>query len=350
MSRYLRISVIVLMGISIHSVVLAQDNPESPDEGTITRVGTTAAQFLKLGVGARAISLGGAYVAEANDMSAVYWNPAGFARLSGSHVQLSNTRYRADVNYNFAAFGTSIDRVGSLGLSLLMVDSGDMAVRTEMQPEGTGEQFNVLSFALQFSYARNLSDQFSLGANVKLVQERVWHSKASSVAFDIGTLFTTPFKSLRLGASMSNLGPKMRLDGRDILFSEDPSPNTDGTAEIVNAQYRTDGFSMPLIFRVGLAWDALHTGTHRIVVITDAAHPNDNAEYVNAGAEYEFRELIAFRAGYRNLFKPDTEQGLTAGGSLAIRINRDLAARFDYAYADFGRLTQTHWFTFNLSF
>ena len=107
---------------------------------------------------------------------------------------------------------------------------------------------------------------------------------------------------------------------------------------------------MPLIFRVGLAWDAVDTGTHRVLITTDAAHPNDNAEYVNAGVEYSFRDLVAFRGGYRNLFEPDTEQGLTAGGSLIVRINRDLAAQFDYAYADFGRLTQTHWFTFNLSF
>ncbi len=341
---------IVFFGMFTNNPVLAQEDPASLEEGTITRVGTTAAQFLKLGAGARAISFGGAYVAEASDMSAVYWNPAGFARLSGSHLQLSNTQYLADINYNFVAFGTAVEPVGSIGISLLMVDSGDMAVRTEMEPEGTGEQFNTLSFALQLTYARNLSDQFSIGGSLKFVQERIWHSKASAIAFDVGTLFTTPFERLRLGASMSNLGPKMRMDGRDILFSEDPSPNTQGTAEIVNAQYRMDGFSMPLIFRVGVAWDAMDTGTHRILVTTDAAHPNDNAEYVNAGAEYSFRDLIAFRAGYRNLFEPDTEQGLTAGGSLMVRINRDLAARFDYAYADFGRLTQTHWFTFNLSF
>ncbi len=341
---------ILFLGLFTSTSVVAQEESSSLDEETITRVGTTAAQFLKLGAGARAIALGGAYVAEASDMSSVYWNPAGFARLTGSHLQLSNTQYLADINYNFAAFGTSMAPFGSMGLSLLIVDSGDMPVRTELQPEGTGEQFNTLSFALQLTYARNLSEQFSIGANVKMVQERIWHSTASSIAFDIGTLFTTPFQSLRLGASMSNIGPKMRIDGRDILFSEDPSPNTTGTAEIVNAQYRTDGFSMPLIFRVGLAWDAVDTGTHRIVLTSDAAHPNDNAEYINAGAEYMFRDLIAFRAGYRNLFEPDSEQGLTVGGSLMIRINRDLVTKFDYAYADFGRLTQTHWLTVNLSF
>ena len=345
MSKYTWMA--ILLGLLPGQLVIAQEGPIS---GSITRVGTTAAQFLKLGAGARAVSLGGAYVAEANDMSAVYWNPAGFARLTGNQLQLSNTQYLADINYNFVAYGTSVDRFGSIGLSLLMVESGEMDVRTEIQPEGTGERFNVLSFALQLTYARNLSRQFSIGGSVKLVQERIWHSQASSIAFDIGTLFTTPLPSLRLGASMSNLGPKMRMDGRDVLFSEDPAPNADGTAEIVNAQYRMDGFSMPLLFRVGLAWDALDTGTHHILMTVDAAHPNDNSEYVNTGAEYVFRDLIAFRIGYRNLFEPDTEQGITAGGGLMIRIHRDLAARIDYAYADFGRLTQTHWFTFNLAF
>ena len=90
--------------------------------------------------------------------------------------------------------------------------------------------------------------------------------------------------------------------------------------------------------------------THRLLVSTDAAHPNDNAEYVNAGVEYSFRELLAFRTGYRNLFEPEGEQGFTAGASVNVRVDRSLRASFDYAYADFGRLTQTHWFTVNLAF
>ncbi len=327
-----------------------QDDPATPDASTITRVGTTAAQFLKLGVGARAIALGGAYVAESSDLSSLYWNPAGLARLSGHNVQLNATRYLADVEYNMAAFGTIVPGIGSVGLSLLLLDSGDMAVRTESDPEGTGEQFKVQSFAIQATFARNLTDRFSIGGSLKYIQERIWHSTASAIAIDVGTLFTTPFDGLRLGASMSNLGPKMRMDGRDILFSEDPSPNTQGTAEIINAQYRMDAHPLPLLFRVGVAWDAYDTGTHRLLVSTDAAHPNDNAEYINAGFEYSFRDLIAFRVGYRNLFEPDTEQGLTAGASLQLQVDRSLRTSLDYAYADFGRLTETHWFTVNLSF
>ncbi len=328
----------------------AQDAGGSPDRGTITKVGTTAAQFLKLGVGARPIALGGSFVAEGGDLSTLYWNPAGLAWLPGSAVQLAHTEYLADVQYNVAAFGTNVGGLGTLAFALLYLDSGEMDVRTAQEPEGTGERFKAQNFALQLSYGRALTDRFALGASVKFIQEQIWHSTASTIAFDVGTLFTTPYERLRLGASMSNFGAKMRLQGRDIFFSDDPNPNTDGNVEIVNAEFQADRFALPLMFRVGLAWDAFHSADHRLVLSTDAAHPNDNSEYLNLGGEYVFRDLIALRAGYRNLFEEDGEQGLTFGGGLNLRLDRALRARFDYAYADFGRLEQTHWFTVDLAF
>ncbi len=328
----------------------AQSGGASPDRGTITKVGTTSAQFLKLGVGARPIALGGSFVAEASDLSTLYWNPAGLAGLSGSAVQLSHTAYLVDIDYNFAAFGTNLGSAGTLAFAVLFLDSGEMEVRTATQPEGTGERFKAQNFALQLSYGRALTDRFALGGSVKYIQERIWHSTASTVAFDVGTLFTTPYERLRLGASMSNFGSKMHMEGRDILFSDDPSPGTDGNVEIVNAAFETDRFALPLLFRVGLAWDAFRAADHRIVLSTAAAHPNDNSEYLNLGGEYTFRDLVALRAGYRNLFEQDGEQGLTLGAGLNLRLDRSLRARFDYAYAEFGRLEQTHWFTVDLAF
>lgn len=322
----------------------------SPDRGTITKVGTTAAQFLKLGVGARAIALGGTFVGEANDLSALYWNPAGLSKLAGSGVQLSHTNYLADIDYNYFAFGTNLGNAGTVAVSLIYLDSGEMEVRTTRQPEGTGERFDVQDLALQLSYGRALTDRFSIGGSLKYIREAIWHSSASSVAFDIGTLFTTPYEQLRLGASMSNFGPKMKMGGRDILFSEDPGLDQEGNVEIVNAAFLLDEHPLPLIFRVGLSWDAIETAEHRILVSTDAAHPNDNSQYVNFGTEYSFRDLLALRVGYRNLFEEDGEEGLTFGAGLNVRIDRSLRARFDYAYAEFGRLEQTHWFTFDLLF
>ncbi len=328
--------------------VLAQD--DSPGTSTITKKGTTAAQFMKLGVGSRAIALGGSFVAQADDLSALYWNPAGLTSITGGAVQLAHTRYLAGVDYNFAAFGTNLGGAGVLAASLIYLDSGSMEVRTAERPEGTGEEFHVRNLALQLSYGRALTDRFSIGGTVKFIQETIWHSNASAMAFDIGLLFVTPYDRLRLGASMANFGPKMQMSGRDILFSQDPGLDQEGNVEIVNAEFLMEQHPLPLIFRLGLSWDAITAPDHRITLMTDAAHPNDNAEYVNVGAEYSFRNLIALRSGYRNLFEPDGEQGLTFGAGLYLRIDRDLRLGFDYAYADFGRLEETHWLTLDLTF
>ncbi|MFW5955313.1 MAG: PorV/PorQ family protein [Rhodothermales bacterium] len=345
-TRLLSLGLFVFM-CAAPGMVRAQTEPGGE---TITKAGTTSAQFLKLGVGARPIALGGAFVAEASDLASVYWNPAGLGRMRGSGVQLSQTRYLQDVSYNFAAVGVSLGTAGAVAASLIFLDSGEMPVRTIDQPDGTGEQFRVQNFALQVSYGRALTDRFSIGGSMKFVQEQIWHSNASSVAFDIGTLYTTPYPRLRLGASFSNFGPKMRMSGRDIMFSYDPAPRQDGNVEIVNSEYETEQHPLPLLFRVGLSWDAVDTPDHRILMSTDAAHPNDNSQYVNMGAEYSFRQLIALRVGYRNLFEVDGEQGLTFGGGLDVRMDRTFRARIDYAYADFGRLEETHWVTLNLAF
>ncbi len=328
----------------------AQTFGDEPERGTITKVGTTAGQFLKIGVGARAIAMGGSFVAEANDLSALYWNPGGLARMPGSQVQLAFTDYIADVSYNYAALGLNLGNVGTIAVSLISLNSGDMMVRTVEQPDGTGEEFQVQNLALQLSYARALTDRFAIGATTKYVREQVWHSTANAFAFDVGLLYTTPFTPLRLGASISNFGPKMKMNGRDIIFSTDPDLEGSGNVEIVNAEYRMDAHPLPLLFRLGVALDAVNTNDHRIVLLTDASHPYDNHEYVNLGTEYRFRDLISLRAGYRNLFDEESEQHLTLGGGLNVRLSRGMRTQFDYAYAAFGRLGETHWYTLNLLF
>ena len=137
---------------------------------------------------------------------------------------------------------------------------------------------------------------------------------------------------------------------RPFLFSTDPALNQSGNVEVTNAEYLMEQHPLPLIFRVGLAWDAVSTSDHRMVVLVDAAHPNDNSEYVNLGTEYAFRDLIALRVGYRNTYEVDGEQGLTYGAGLNLRLDRSIRARVDYAFADFGHLEETHWFTFDLIF
>lgn len=348
----MRTLLLTFLLVSLPLTAHAQTGTVSPseDDETITKVGTSGAQFLKLGVGARAIGLGGSFVAEASDLSALYWNVAGLTNLRGSSVQTTYVDYLAGISYGTVAFGTDLGNFGTLAAALLYLDSGEMEVRSVTEPEGTGERFEMQDLSIQLSYAKALTDRFSIGGTVKYVRERIWHSTASSIAFDLGTLFTTPYERLRLGASFSNFGPKLQMSGRDIKFSHDPTPDQSGDIEIANASYETEAVSLPLLFRVGLSWDAVQRASHEVTLSADAAHPNDNSEYVNFGAEYIFRDLIALRAGYRNFGEADGEESYTLGAGLNVRVDRSLRARLDYAYANFGRLNQTHWFTVDLSF
>ncbi|WP_245771941.1 PorV/PorQ family protein [Rhodothermus profundi] len=327
----------------------AQLSNEGPARATITKVGTTSAQFLKLGVGARPLALGGAYVAMGTDLPALYWNVAGLAWFRGGAAQFTHTNYLAGISYDVALVAISLGAAGSIGAGLYYLNSGEMLVRTVEEPEGTGERFSVQSLALQLSYARRLTDRFSLGGSIKYIRETIWHSSASAVAVDIGVRFITPFERLVIGASIANFGPKMRMDGRDIYFSVDPDPQNQGNVEVVNAAYLLDAYDLPLLFRFGVAFTAFENQDVRLLLMTDAAHPNDNTEYVNVGAEINLRDLLAFRIGYKNAFERDGEQGLTLGGGLTL-VSAGLRAHFDFAHASFGRLGSTQWISVGIAF
>ncbi len=341
---------LIISAVSVVFLVATTSFAQLNSSSTMSKVGTTVAQFLKIGPSARAIGMGGAYTASAGDISMIHWNPAGLARMNSSQVLFTHTKWIAGTNFDFMAVGLNLYSFGTLGLMVSSFTSGDMAVRTVDMPDGTGEMFNTADLMIGLSYSRNLTNKFSIGGTVKFIHQRLWHMTANTVALDIGTLFTTPFYGIRLGASMSNFGPKMRLDGRDIKFANDPDPNEQGNVEFVNAQYEMKYYSIPLNFQIGLAKD-FDMGYHnRLTIAADAIHPNDNYEAVNVGAEYSFNELIFLRAGYKSLFQKDSEEGFTLGAGLNYRLMSTVVLQIDYAYADFGVLENVQRFSISLRF
>lgn len=317
---------------------------------TISKVGTNVAQFLRIEPSARSVGMGGAFIAVANDVSAMVSNPAGLARSNKHEVMFSHVNWIVETNYDFLAFGLNLYDYGAIGLMVSTFGSGDMLVRTIEQPDGTGELFDTRDFMVGLSYSKNLTDDFSIGGNIKYINQRIWHMSASSIALDIGTLFTTPFWGINLGASIFNYGPKMRLDGRDIKFAHDPDYINSGNVEFVNAQYEMKDYDIPLIFQVGLAKKIDISESNSLLVAVDAIHPNDNFESINTGFEYSWNEMIFLRSGYKSLFLSDSEQGLTMGLGIKIRIAGTVMFKADYAYADFGRLENAQRFTFNILF
>ncbi|MDZ7374411.1 MAG: PorV/PorQ family protein [candidate division KSB1 bacterium] len=317
----------------------------------VSKVGTTAAPFLNIPVGARALGMGGAFVSVADDATALFWNPGGLARLPSNEAVFVHTNWIADIGFDFAGAVLNLGPVGVLGLQGTYLNAGEMERTTEIYPEGTGEKFKAGSYALGVTYARSLTDRFSIGGTVKYVREFILNSAAQGVAVDLGTHFVTQFHNVTLGAVISNFGTKMRMSGRDLLVQYDIDPTRYGNNERINANLETDAYDLPLMLRVGLSVDLLQrVEGQSLVVAVDAAHPSDNVEHVNVGGEYRFHDLFAVRGGYRSLFSRDSEQGFTVGAGLKYRVVGSLAVKIDYAYESFGRLNNVQKFSVAVCF
>ena len=318
---------------------------------SVTKTGTTAAPFLNVGVGARAIGMGGAFVSLADDASALFWNPAGAAYVQGSEAIFNHSEWIADINFDFAGLVVNLGNMGNVGLFANFMTMGEMERTTELYPEGTGQNFSAGSYALGLNYSRALTDRFSIGFNFKYVHEYILNSSASGMAIDIGTVFVTGFKGLRLGASITNFGTKMRMDGRDVLVQHDIDPLREGSNERLNANLDTDAYDMPLNLRVGLSYDLFQdVSNNQLWLAVDALHPSDNVEYVNTGLEFVTMDIFALRAGYAALFADDSERGLTLGAGLKYGFGSAIALKVDYAFESFGRLDNVQKFTLGLMF
>ena len=317
---------------------------------TVTKVGTTSAKFLSIPVGARALGMGGAFVAVANDASAMYWNPAGLAHMFQSEALFAHANWLADINFNYGGVVVPVGELGTVGINFTSMTMSEMDRTTEEQPEGTGQTFSAGSFAVGLCYARNLTDWFAIGGNVKYINEHIWNSNATGLAIDIGTLFTTPFNGLKFGAGIANFGQKLRIGGDDLLVQKDISP-IHGNNSNVNANLSTDDFDIPLILRIGLSYEPIADENQLLTIVADATHPNDNAESISFGGEYSvFQRMFSVRGGYKALGAKDSEEQFTLGAGVQYGLGGNLTVKFDYAFEKFGRLSNVHKFALGILF
>jgi opacity protein-like surface antigen len=316
----------------------------------VTKVGTTAAKFLSIPVGARAIGMGGAFVAVANDASAMYWNPAGISHLYQSEAIFSHANWLADINFNYGGVVMPIEGFGTVGVNFTSMTMAEMEKTTEERPDGTGQFFSVGSIAVGVSYAKALTEWFSIGGNVKYVSEHISNSTAAGFAVDIGTLFTTPFPGVKFGAGISNFGTKMKITGDDLLITKDISPNAGNNAN-VNGNLATDDFDLPLNLRIGFSYEPISNEDQKLVLVVDAQHPNDNSESISLGGEYTvFNNTLALRGGYKALGQRDSEERFTVGAGLKYPVSGNLTIKFDYGYQRFARIENVHKFAVGIVF
>lgn len=336
------------VGIAALGILLSAPLPASSDR--MTNVGTTAAPFLEVGVGSRALGMGGAFVAVANDVSALYWNPAGLCRIGHGEAVFERIEWLADIDFNYIGATLSFGRWGTAGFFLNAMSVPKMMVRTVDHPDGTGEQFDASSIAVGLSYSYALTDRFSIGFNGKYISERIWHEKTASFAIDVGTLYFTGVEGLRIGAAITNFGPSMQMDGSDLIIYYDADPGIDGNNDRIMGKLMTDEWPLPLNMQFGIAYDLFDTKYSRFTVAVDAFHPINNTESINTGCELSILNLLYARVGYQAIGQRDTQEGLTLGAGIRYKMFGQSNIKFDYAYADFGLLEYVNRFTLRLDF
>lgn len=307
------------------------------------RVGISAFQFLKIGVGARAVGMGETFAAIANDVSAVYWNPAGLTQFSDNQILVAHTEYVVDIKHEFVGGAYHFSPSDALGFAVTALRTEDMEITTETQPFGTGEYFKYGDIAAGLSYARRMTDQFSFGVTVRYVEETLDVLKMRGAMIDLGTYYWTGIGSSRFAVVVSNFGPDVAPTGDATLY--------DGTH--VNS---FQSFSPPTQFIMAFAFDPVQTDDQRITATMELQHPNDNAENIHTGVEYCWNNWLSLRGGVRRTIgQPLFSADETNAGDYTLGIGVSspasvMSIKFDYAFAHFNQLGSVHRIALGLSF
>lgn len=301
------------------------------------RVGISTAQFLKIGTGPRAVGMGEAYVAVADDIESLYYNPAGIALFDQHAVFFSHTQWVVDVGLEYAGAAYHLDGSNTIGVAITYLHTDDMKETTELQPFGTGRMFGFADFLIGFTYARNMTDQFSFGLTTKFMQETIAELTMNAVLFDLGTYYKTGWRSTRFAVSVSNFGSDMSPTGTSIITDLNNQQN-----EITSYQ----SFAPPTVFRIGVAGELMDRPNHRITGAIQLNHPNDNAENINFGVEYWWNETLALRGGFKTA---QAEESFSLGVGLHFPITM-ADFRLDFAHTQFGRLGNVNRFAVQLMF
>lgn len=328
---------IVCVVLSLMTSVIRAQAGIAPNN--IERVGQSGWQFLKINGDARQAAMGGAYTAiSKGDAGAIFGNPASLADVKQIDVQLNTLKWIADIGHQSAAVAVNLGYIGVVGASVAMLGYGDIP-ETINSPSGasgttpmvTGNTFSANDVAAGISFARKITDNLSVGGNVRWMQQKIAELSMHNWSLDFGTMYYTGFRSLRLAVTARNFGPDSRFGG----WSEE-------------YQTESDNIRMPLDIRVGMAMDFLDEqgSPHLLTVAAEGEHPNDGEEKFQIGASYAYQNMFFIRGGYK--FNYDTQK-FTFGAGINYQFG-DLLCTVNYAYVDFSELKQVHMFSLGFSF
>ncbi|MEW6609063.1 MAG: PorV/PorQ family protein [bacterium] len=255
--------------------------------------------------------MGETFVAIADDINAIYWNPAGLANIQNRQATFMYADWLEEITYNYLAYIHPQQIMGGImGGGLTLLDSGSI----DRTIDGTGKigDYDAKDIALSVAYAKKLTENCNLGASIKYIQMKIDNEKSTGIALDIGCLYKPTVENLTIGATIQNLGPKLKA----FISEKD---------------------ALPLNIKVGGAYKLLDNA---LTLGLDVNFPSDNDTNFNLGAEYWIKEIVALRAGYRTLTKDALKSSsLTYGAGFRIP---NVGVDIDYAFCDYDELDKTH--------
>lgn len=290
--RALRWSVIACLLIAIAAPAHAVD-----------KRGTAAVKFLTLDTNARQAAVGSAATAY-TDLGgfAALTNQASMVFVQGRAVGVNYMKYFADMTYFSGGVVYNLGEQGSVGFGLVMLGSGDIPFTTSADPTHqfatSGKNFTVSDLALGPSYARRLTDAFSVGASIKYVTEGTSGATGvdktnNAIAIDAGTMYTTDFHKFRIGATFQNFGPDMKfLDESNIKQA------------------------LPTTFRIGFAGEPATLPVGSITVSAEIWKLREFNSVLNFGAEYWVNRYVVGRVGFRSGYSGKEDEGISAGAGV----------------------------------
>ena len=327
MKRILLLMLIIGIGFSQY-----RDIPD-----VVTKVATTAGNWLKLETGARGVGMAGAMAAAGTGVSAITYNPASIGFIKGSELYYSKTNYLAGISHSSMAYGTQLTPTDFIAFHLFSFNSGKMDVTNAFFPDGTGEEFDVTGLSVRGTYSKILTDRLKFGVSIKYIRETIYTTAMQAFAVDLGSNFDTGIYGIVLGMSVSNFGPDVQFSGEGLEKQVADTLSVDGTLSKL-----TDEFPIPMSFRLGIKKDVFNNSIHKLTVAMDGVNPVDYVVTGNVGLEYSWLETAYARLGTH--LNHDTASFTIGAG---IKIGNIFV---DYAYANYGVLEDTNQFGLRFGF
>jgi hypothetical protein len=286
------------------------------------KVGTFGAQFLKIGPSARAIGMGGGFIAVADDASSTYWNPGGLVDVPRTALHMDHLEWPADIKLDFVSYAFRTPYLpGILGLTARALTMDPQVERTIYLPDGTGREFDAGDMSFGLTYAQFFTERFSTGFTIHFIHMGLADKSVNTTAFDFGLVYRIGIRGMRLGMVVQNAGGEVDYDSQPA--------------------------KMPIMFKVGLSAEAFDLGPHHMTSVVEFSHPPDNKERANLGVEYSFNRFLYLRSGYNAGYDA---AGVTGGFGVEINTSEQSKLLVDYAFEDLSYMGNAHRFSVSFAY